>query len=61
MQNNDELKGIDIKNRTFHYFDDIINIKDFDFDNILLNENHTKIFWFITLHTNLDWDKANIY
>ena len=35
MENNDELKGIDIKNRTFHYFDDIINIKDFDFDNIL--------------------------
>ena len=35
MENNDELKGIDIKNRTCHYFDDIINIKDFDFDNIL--------------------------
>ena len=29
-----ELKGIDIKNRTCYYFDDIIKTEDFDFDNI---------------------------
>ena len=25
-----ELKGIDIKNSTYYFFDDIINIKNFD-------------------------------
>ena len=25
-----ELKGRDIKNRTYYFFDDIINIKNFD-------------------------------
>ena len=25
-----ELKGIDIKNRTYYFFDDFINIKNFD-------------------------------
>ena len=29
---------VDIKNLTCYYFDDIIKIADFDFDNILLNE-----------------------
>ena len=32
---NNELKGIDIKNRTCYYFDDIINIVDLDLDNIV--------------------------
>ena len=31
------LKKINIKNCTYYYFDDIIKMKDFDFD-ILLNE-----------------------
>ena len=35
MDTNDELKEFDIKNRTCYYFDDIIKIKDFEFDNIL--------------------------
>ena len=38
MESNDELKEIDIKNCTCYYFDDIIKIEDFDFDNILINE-----------------------
>ena len=38
MVSNDELKEIDIKNRTCYYFDDIIKIVNFDFDNILLDE-----------------------
>ena len=33
MDCNDELNEIDIKNRTFYYFDDIIKIEDFNLDN----------------------------
>ena len=33
-----ELKKVCIKNRTCYYFDDIIKIKDFDFDNDLLDQ-----------------------
>ena len=29
MENNDELKEIDVKNCTCYYFDDIINLKIF--------------------------------
>ena len=35
MESNDESKEIDIKNCTCYYFDDLININDFDLDNIL--------------------------
>ena len=35
MESNHELKEINAKNRTCYYFDDIINIEDFHFDNIL--------------------------
>ena len=38
MDINDELKEIDIKNRTCYYFDDIIKIKDLDVDNTLKDE-----------------------
>ena len=38
MESNYQLKEIDIKNRTCYYFDDIIEIEDFDFDNILIDE-----------------------
>ena len=37
MKNN-ELKNACIKIRTWHYSYEIIKIKDFDFDNILLDE-----------------------
>ena len=33
-----ELKEIHIKNCTCYYFDDIIKIEDFDFDNIIIDE-----------------------
>ena len=36
--NNNKLKEIDIKNRTYYNFDDIINIKGLSLDNILLDE-----------------------
>ena len=38
MESNDELKVTNIKNWTCYYFDDIIKIEEFDFDNILLDE-----------------------
>ena len=38
MENNDNLKDIDIKSSTCYYFDDIIKIEDFDLDNILKDE-----------------------
>ena len=39
MQSNNKLKEIDIKNRICYYFDNIIKFKDFDFNNILIDEN----------------------
>ena len=38
MESNYELKEINIKNCACSYFNDIIKIEDFDFDNILLHE-----------------------
>ena len=38
MDSNDELKKIDIKIRMYYYFDHIIKIKDFNLDNILIDE-----------------------
>ena len=37
MDNNNELKEIDIKSRTCYYFEDIIRIEDFDPDKILID------------------------
>ena len=36
------LKEINIKNHTCYYFDDVIKIEDYDFDNILLDEKSYK-------------------
>ena len=36
---NNELKKSRIKNRMFYYFDNMIEIEDFDFGNVLLDEN----------------------
>ena len=37
MENN-EFKKVHIKNRTFYYFDDIIQLGDPNLDNILIDE-----------------------
>ena len=37
MKSNDKLKEIEIKNRTCYYFHDIIEIKDFGFNDILIS------------------------
>ena len=39
---NDKVKETDIKNRMCYHFNDIIKI-DYNLDNILIDENHTKI------------------
>ena len=33
-----KLKDIDTKNRTYYFFNDIINIKNFDSNNIKIDE-----------------------
>ena len=42
MESNYELKEINIKNHTSYYFDDQIKFKDFDLDNILIDEKSYK-------------------
>ena len=42
---NNEVKDIDIKNRTYYFLDDIINIENFIRNNIKIHKNaisHTK-------------------
>ena len=48
MENNNKSKEINIKTCTCYYFDDIIKIEDFNFDNLLLDKKSFK-----TLHTKL--------
>ena len=36
------IKNINIKNHTYYFFDDIINIKDFDPNNIKIDEKSYK-------------------
>ena len=53
MENN-KLKKVRIKNRTYYYyFDDIIKLENFDLHNILIYENYMKRFWFMTFHIKL--------
>ena len=37
-----KAKDIVIKNQTYYFFNDIINIKNFDLNNIKINENSYK-------------------
>ena len=38
-----KVKDIDIKNQTYYFFDDIANVKNFDSDNIKIDEKSYKI------------------
>ena len=38
----DKFKGIDIKNRTYYFFNDMINIENFDLNNIKTDEKSYK-------------------
>ena len=44
-----KVKDIDIKNRTYYIFIDIINIKNFNPNIINIEESHPKIFLFTIL------------
>ena len=44
MESKDELKGIDIKNCTYYYFDDIMKVTDIDSEKMFLDEKDIKIF-----------------
>ena len=44
MESKDELKEINIKNRTCYYFDDIMRVRDIDFRDISLDEKAYKTF-----------------
>ena len=37
-----KVKDINIKNRTYYFFNDIINIENFDLNNIKIDENSYK-------------------
>ena len=52
-QQTNECKKVRVKNCTCYFFDDIITFENFDFDTILIDENFTKIFWFIISHKKL--------
>ena len=52
MESNEKLKEFNIKNQMSYYFDGITKIEDFYFD-VLINENHAKMFWLITFHATL--------
>ena len=44
-----KVKALDIKNRTYYFFNDIVIIENFDPNNIKIDEKHIKIFLFTTL------------
>ena len=43
------VREINIENRTYYFFDDIIHIKNVDPNNIKIGQNHKKIFLSTTL------------
>ena len=43
------VKQIDIKNRTYYFYDDIIDIRNFDARLLKFDKNHTKTSVFTTL------------
>ena len=50
MESKDELKEIDIKDRTCYYFDDIMWVRDIDFSDVLLTEKSYKAYENISIH-----------
>ena len=45
-----KVKDVDIKNHTYYFFNDIININNFASNNIKIDKSHTKIFLFTILY-----------
>ena len=44
-----KVKQIDIKNQTYYFYNDMINIKNFDPILLIIDKNYTKILVFATL------------
>ena len=44
-----KVRDLDIKNRTYYFFNDIINIKNFDLSNSKIDEKSYKKFLFTIL------------
>ena len=42
MKMSDKIKNIDIENRTYHFFNDMVNIENFDRNNIKLDQKTYK-------------------
>ena len=45
----ENINEINIKNRTYYFFDDMINIENFNPDLLKIDKNHTKTLVFIIL------------
>ena len=43
------IKQINIKNRTYHFYNDIINLENFDSSLLKIDKNHIKTLVFTTL------------
>ena len=58
-----KVKDVDIKYRTYYFFDDIINIKNFDPNNIKINEKsyNNILIYFIAYLTIKDSKYVKIY
>ena len=48
---NNKVKDIDIKNRTYYFFNDIINIKNFDQNSIKIHEKSCKKYSYLLYWT----------
>ena len=61
MENN-EFKKVCMKNRKCYYFDDILKLKDFDIDNILIDEKSYEniLIYEITYKTLIDLNPLRI-
>ena len=47
-----QVKEINIKNQTYHFFDDMINIKNFNSNLLKIERSHIKILIFTILVTS---------
>ena len=63
MKMSNNLKDVNMKNHTYYFFDDITNIKDFDPDNIKIDEKSYKniLIYYIAyvMIKNLKYIKVN--
>ena len=58
-----KVKDIDIKNRTYYFFNDVINIENFDLNNIKIDEKSYKniLIYYIGYVTIKDSKYVSIY